>query len=94
MHDLISIMDILSGPGNHYAKFWASYLEDTLMLHACQKSELHTFGSFREIKTNSLLPRIADQSYVIFGTNEEVRKVGERQFQTSVRIPCLNFRPQ
>ena len=31
------------------------------MLHACGRFELHTFSSFREIETNSLLPRIADQ---------------------------------
>ena len=47
--------------GKHYAKFWLSDLKDTLMLHACRRFELHTFSGFREIKTNSLLPRITDQ---------------------------------
>ena len=28
-------------------------LTDTLMLHACKKSELHTFSGFREINTNT-----------------------------------------
>ena len=36
------------------------------MLHAFERSELHTFGSFREIKTNSLSPRITDQQLMSF----------------------------
>ena len=36
-------------------------LKDTLMLHVCKKSELHTFSSFREIKANIFLPKITDQ---------------------------------
>ena len=31
------------------------------MLPDCERFELHTFSSFAEIKTNSLLPRITDQ---------------------------------
>ena len=64
------------------------------MLHACEKCKIHTFSSFREIKTNSLLPRIAGQQLRHFRHQRGVQKVGKRQFPTSVRIPCLSFRPQ
>ena len=64
------------------------------MLHACERFELYTFSSFREIKTNSLLPRITDQQLRHFRNKWGVRKVGEQLFPTSVRIPCRNFRPQ
>ena len=55
------LLSIFCCYGNHYAKFWLFNLKDTMMLHACERFELHTFSSFREIKTNSLLPRITDQ---------------------------------
>ena len=31
------------------------------MLHGCKRFELNTLSSFRKVKTNDLLPRIADQ---------------------------------
>ena len=68
-------------------------LKDTLMLHACKKSELHTFSSFREINTNSLLPKITDQQLCHLWHQWGIQKVRKRQFPTSVRIPCHNFIP-
>ena len=61
-------------------------LEDTLMLHDCQRLELHTFSSFREIKTKSLVPRIADQQLPVhhFWHQCGDQKVGKRQFPTEV----------
>ena len=67
-------------------------LKDTLMLHACKKSELHTFSSFREINTNSLLPKITDQQLSHLWHQWGIQKVRKRQFPTSVRIPSHNFR--
>ena len=64
------------------------------MLHACEKFELHNFSSFRETKTNSLLPRITDQQLRHFRHQWGVRKVGKQQFPTSVKIPYPKFRPQ
>ena len=87
------LLSILCCYDNHYAKFWLSNLKDTLMLHACGRFELHTFSSFREIRTNGLLPRITDQQLRHFRHQWGVRKVRKRQFLTSVRIPCRNFRP-
>ena len=55
-----------------------SNLKDTLMLHAREKFELHTFSGFREIETNSLLPKITD---VIFGTNGEFEKSENDSFR-------------
>ena len=63
------------------------------MLHAFKGSELHTFGSFKEIKTNSLLLKTNDQQVRHLRHQLEVRKAGKQQFPTSVRIPCRNFRP-
>ena len=66
---------------NRYAKVWLSNLKYTLTLHACKRFELHTFSSFRKIKTNSLLPRNTDQQYVIFGTNGEFEKSENDNFR-------------
>ena len=55
------------------------------MLHACERFELYTFSGFREIKTNSL-PGFTDQQLHQFLHEWGVRKVGKRQFPTSVRI--------
>ena len=68
-------------------------LKDNLMLHACKKAELHTFSSFREINTNSLLPKITDRQLCHLWHQWGIQKVGKRQFATSVRIPCGNIRP-
>ena len=87
------LLSILCCHRNHDATFWLTNLKDTLMLHACERFELHTFSSFREITTNSLLPRIIDQQLRHFRHQWGVRKVGKRQFPTSVRSPCRNFRP-
>ena len=51
------------------------------MLHACKRFELHTFCSFREIKTKTLLPGITDQQLRHF---RHQWRVGKRQFPTSV----------
>ena len=51
------------------------------MLHGCERFELHTFSSFRETKTNILLPRITDQQLRHFRHQWGVQKVGKRQFQ-------------
>ena len=56
------------------------------MLHACERFELYTFSSFREIKTNSLLPRFTDQQLSHFSHQWGVPKVVKRQFPTFVRI--------
>ena len=76
-----------------FAKFWLSNLKNILMLHACERFELHTLRSFREIGTNSLLPRITYQQLRHFRHQWGVRKVGKRQIPTFVRIPCPKFRP-
>ena len=65
----------LSRTNPDYTKFWLSNLKDALMLHACERFELHTFGRFREIKTNSLLPRTTDQKLRHFQHQWGVRKV-------------------
>ena len=52
-----------------------------MMLHACKRFELHTFNSFREMKTNSLLPRITDQQLRHFGTNGEFEKSESDNFR-------------
>ena len=64
------------------------------MLHACEGFELHAFSNFRQVKANSLLPRITDQQLRHFRHQWGVRKDGKRQFPTSVRILCCNLRPQ
>ena len=64
------------------------------MLHACERFELHTFSSFREIKTNNLVPGITDEQLDSFRHQWGVRKVGKRQFGSSVGIPCRNVRLQ
>ena len=64
------------------------------MQHTCERFELHTFSSFKQIETNSLLPRITDQQLRHFRHQWGVRKVGKRQFPISVRILCPSFRPQ
>ena len=63
------------------------------MLHASERSELHTVSCFREIKTNSLLPKITDQQLRHLRQQWGFRKVRKRQFPTSVSIPCRIFRP-
>ena len=72
---------------------FSASLKDTLMVHACKRYKLHTFSSFREIKTNSLLPKIIDQQLRHLRHQWGLREAGKRQFPTSVRIPCRNFRP-
>ena len=47
------------------------------MLHACERFELHTFSSLREIITNGLLPRITDQQLRHFRQQWGVQKVGK-----------------
>ena len=71
-------LSILCCHGNHYAKFWLTNLKDTLMLHARKRFELHTFSSFREIKTNNFLPRITDQQ---LRTNGEFKKLENDSFR-------------
>ena len=67
------LLSIFCCYGNYYAKFWLSNLNDTLMLHACERFELHAFSSFREIKTNifTLQIQLLINSHLIFGTNGE-----------------------
>ena len=62
---------------NHYLKFLLTILKDTLILHTCKRFELYTFISVREIKTNSLLPKITDQQLHHFRHQWGVRKVGK-----------------
>ena len=61
------------------------------MPRACERFEPNIISGFREVKTNSLLLRITDQQLRHFRHQWGVRKVGKRQFPTSVRIPCRNF---
>ena len=57
------------------------------MLQACKRFELHTFSSFKEIRTNSLLPRMTDQQLRHF----QLEKSENNNFRLLRRFPIVNL---